>query len=126
MTDSDFSGLDWMAMAWSLHLLRQYGRKTEGPGQGEARSQGMSVPALTEEFVLGALFKLLDAAPNYQVIPIIPKLREFVQWFDDADFPESCLMISRIEENVRRPENHEMTFRKFHKFHKPHKFHCTW
>ena len=123
LTDSEFSGLDWMAMAWSLHLSQQYGSKTEGPGQGEARSQGMSVPTLTEEFVLGALSKLLDATPYYQIISIIPKLREFVQWFDDADLPESCFMISaRIEKILCRHEELQM-IRKFHTFHT---FHCTW
>ena len=122
LTDSGliFSGLDWMAMAWSLHLSQQYGRKTEGPGQGEARSRGMSVPALTEEFVLRALFKLLDAASYYQIIPIITKLREFVQWFDDAELPESCFMISaRIEKILYRHED-------LHNFYKFQKFHCTW
>ena len=123
LTNSEFSGLDWMAMAWSLHLSQRYGRKTGGPGRGEARSQGMSVPALTEEFVLGTLFKLLDAAPYYQIIPIIAKLREFVQWFDDADLPQTCLMISaRIEEIVCRHEELQI-LRTFHTFHK---FHCTW
>ena len=123
LTDSEFSGLDWMAMAWSLHLSQQYGSKTEGPAQGEAQSQGMGVPGPTEEFVLRALFKLLDATPYYQIIPIIPKLREFVQWFDDSDLPESCFMISaRIEKIICRHEELQ-TIRKFHKFHK---FHCTW
>ena len=120
LTDSEFSGLDWMAMAWSLHLLQRDGRKTEDPGLGEARSRGMTMPALTEEFVLRALFKLLNAAPYYQIIPIITKLREFVQWFDDADLVETCLMISaRIEEIVCRYEELQI-FCKFHKFH------CTW
>ena len=120
LTDSVFSGLDWMAMAWSLHLSQQYGRKTEGPGQGEARSQGMSVPTLTEEFVLRALFKLLDSAPNYQIIPIITKLREFVQRFDDADLPERCFMISaQIEKILCRHEELQI----LHRFNK---FHCTW
>jgi hypothetical protein len=118
-TDSDFSGLDWMAMAWSLHLSHQSGRMEEGPGQGEARSQ----PAVNEEFVLRALCKLLDAAPSAQVIPNIPQLREFVHWFDDTGLPESCNMISaRIEEAIRRHQE----FYKFHKLHKFHKFHCTW
>ncbi len=119
-TDSTFSGLDWMAMAWSLQLSQQSGRKKEGPAQREAQSQGASVPALTEEFVLRALFKLLDAAPYYHIIPIIAKLREFVQWFDGDDLLEYRGMISaRVEEAVRRHEEFQM----LHKFHK---FHCMW
>ena len=124
LTDSAFSGLDWMAMAWSLLLSQQYGRKTKGPGQRKARSQGLRMPALTEEFVLKALFLLLDAAPYYKIIPIITKLREFVQWFDDAGLPESCFMISAlIEEIVCRDEELQMMLCRFSKFHK---FHCTW
>ena len=119
-TDSEFSGLDWMAMAWSLQLAQQSGRKKEGSRRKEAQSQGLSVPALTEEFVLRTLFKLLDAAPNYQIIPIIAKLREFVQWFDGDDLLEYCCMISaRVEEIVRRQNEVQM----LHKFHK---FHCMW
>ena len=80
----------------------------------------MSVPSLTEEFVLRALFKLLNAAPDYQIIPIIAKLREFVQWFDSDDLLEYCCMISaRVEEVVCRHEEFQM----LHKFHK---FYCMW
>ena len=109
-TDSDFSGLDWMAMAWSLQLLQQSWRKAEGGAQ----SQDMSGPEINEEFVLRALCKLLDAAPYYQIIPIIPKLREFVQWFDDSDLPESrCTIATRVKEAVCWHERF-------------HKFHCMW
>jgi hypothetical protein len=120
LTDSDFSGIDWMAMAWSLHLSRQSGRRTQSPAQGTSRSLNLSGPAVNEEFVLRALCKLLDAAPYYQIIPIIPKLREFVHWFDGTDLPECRNMISaHIEEAVR---GHQQ-FQVFHKFHK---FHCMW
>jgi hypothetical protein len=64
-TDSEFSGLDWMVMAWSLHLSQQYRRTMEGSGQGRAKSQNVSGPAVDEEFVLRALCKLLDAALPY-------------------------------------------------------------
>jgi len=100
-TDSEFSGLDWMAMAWSLHLSQWwYSRE----------------PAVNDEFVLRALCKLLDAAPYHGVIPIIPKLREFIQWFDDTDLHEYRLMIStRVKDAVRR---HELeVFHRFDKFH---------
>jgi len=61
-TDSEFSGLDWMAMAWSLHLSQLSGRKNEGPGQGNAKLLNLSGLTVNEEFVLRALCKLLDAA----------------------------------------------------------------
>jgi hypothetical protein len=116
-TDSSFSGLDWMAMAWSLHLSQHSGRGNESSRQGKAKSRG---PAVNEEFVLRALCKLLDAAPSYQLIPIIPKLCEFVQWFGDSELPEYRHMISiRTREAVRLQEE----FQKFHRFHK---FHCMW
>jgi hypothetical protein len=119
LTDSEFSGLDWMAMAWSLHLSQQSGRKTMGSGQGEEDRRGMNVPAMNGEFVLRALCKLLDAAPYYQVIPIIPQLCEFIQWFDDADLSEYRWMVStRVKEAVRMHE--ELATYKFNKFY------CIW
>jgi hypothetical protein len=119
-TDPEFSGLDWMAMAWSLHLSQKSGRKEESSGQETAQSLNLSGPTVNEEFVLRALCKLLDAAPPYQLIPIIPKLSEFVQWFDYTELPEYRLMIStRIREVIRLHEE----FQKLHCFHK---FHCTW
>jgi hypothetical protein len=119
-TDSEFSGLDWMAMAWSLHLSQHSGKRTEGSGQVNAKSRNLSGPAVNEEFVLRALCKLLDAASPYQLTPIIPKLCEFVQWFDDTELPEYHRMIStRIREAARMHEE----FQGLHRFHK---IHCTW
>jgi hypothetical protein len=119
-TDSEFSGLDWMAMAWSLHLSQQPGRKKEGSGQGKAKLVNLGGPTVNEEFVLRALCKLLDAALPYQLIPIIPKLFEFVQWFDDTELPEYRRMISaRIREAIRTHEE----FQKLHCFRK---FYCMW
>jgi hypothetical protein len=111
LTDSEFSGLDWMAMAWSLHLAQQSGRKTEASGQEGAQSWNLTGSTVNEEFVLRALCKLLDAAPYYRIIPIISKLREFAHWFDDTDLHEYRSKISsRIDEAVRRHQE-------FHKFH---------
>jgi len=81
-TDSKFSRLDWMAMAWSLHLSQQPGREEKGLGQGKFKLLTLGGLTVNEEFVLRALCKLLNAAPPYQLIPIIPKLCEFVQWFE--------------------------------------------
>jgi hypothetical protein len=120
LTDSDFSGLDWMAMAWSLHLSQQLGRTSDVSGQGTAQPQDLLAPAVNEEFVLRILCNLLDAAPYDQILPIIPKLREFVQWFDDIDLLEYRTMIAaHIEEAVRRQQG-------FYMSHKFHKFHCMW
>jgi len=77
-TDSGFSGLDWMVMAWSLHLSQQSGTMTEAPTRGEARPQASGARWVNEGFVLCALCKLLDASPYHRIIPIIPKLREFI------------------------------------------------
>jgi len=115
-TDSDFSGLDWMAMAWSLHLSQQSRREIGGQPQEEVQSQGSSAP---EEFVLQALCKLLEAAPYYQIIPIILKLCEFVEWFKDTDLPEYRGRISARIEEVHRHESSQMCLR-FRKFH------CMW
>jgi hypothetical protein len=121
-TDSEFSGLDWMAMAWSLHLSQKFAKRAVGLGQEKAKSRNLSGPRVNEEFVLRALCKLLDAAPPYQLIPVLPKLREIVQWFDGPELPEHRQMISkRIREAVRMHEE----FQKLLCFHKFHKFHCT-
>ena len=113
LTDSRFSGLDWMATAWSLHLSQQSGRKTAGSRPGKARLQKWIGPIVNEEFVFRALSKLLAAAPYYRIIPIIPTLREFMQWFDDTEPLEYRSMIStRLSEAIRRHEE----FRMLHKF----------
>jgi hypothetical protein len=118
LTDSDFSGLDWMAMAWSLHLSQQLGGTSDVSGQGKAQPQDLLAREINEEFVLRVLCNLLDAAPYYQILPMIPKLREFVQWFDDIDLLEYRTMIAaHIEEAVRRQQW-------FHMSHKFNKFHC--
>ncbi len=120
LTDSEFSGLDWMAMAWSLHLSQQLGGKSEGSGQGKSKLQNLSGPAVNEEFVLRAFCKLLDAVPPFQLIPITPKICEFSQWFDDTELPEYRRTIStRIREAVRMHQE----FENLHRFHK---FHCMW
>ena len=110
-TDLDFSGVDWMAMAWSLHLSQQSKAKSGGPLQ-EVESHGLSARAVTEEFVLQALCKLLEAAPYYQTIPVTHKVYEFVHWFDDTDVPEYRGRIFAQMEKV-----HRYKFRKFH---------CMW
>jgi len=113
-TDSEFSRLDWMAMALSLHLSQWSLIKTEDSGQGGAQSQDLSTLAVDEEFMLRALCKLLDAAPYNQIIPIIPKLCKFVQWFDDTELFEYCCMISTcIRESVHRHQEFG-------------RFHCMW
>jgi len=120
LTDSQFSGLDWMAMAWSLHLSQNSTRNTAGARQRKVQLQNLIELEVNEEFVFRALCKLLDTAPYYRIIPIIPKLREFIQWFDGNDFPEYRSMIStRVNETVRRHKE----FQILHRFRK---FHCTW
>ena len=120
LTDSEFSGLDWMAMAWSLHLSQQPGVRPEGSGQGKSKLKILSGPTVNQEFVLRALCKLLDAVPPYQLIPIIPKICEFSQWFDGTELPEYRRMISiRIREATRMHQE----LQNLHCFHK---FHCMW
>ena len=120
LTDSEFSGLDWMAMAWSLHLSQQSGGKSEGSGKGKVKLQNLSGPEIDEEFVLSALCMLLDAIPPFQLISLFPKIVEFSQWFDDTELPEYRRTIStRIKEAVRMHQE----FQNLHRFHK---FHCAW
>jgi len=121
LTDSHFSGLDWMAMAWSLRLSQRSRRSTAWSRQGKAKLQNLIGREVNETYVLGALCKLLDAAPYSRIIPIIPTLREFLQWFDKPGLLEYRSKIStRISDAVRR---HHQELRIHHRFHK---FHCTW
>ena len=119
-TDTECSGLDWMAIAWSLHLSQQSGTSAQGSGQGAARAGDSGAPTVNKKFVLQALCKLLEAAQYHYIIPIIPKIREFVHWFDDTELLECRNTISAwVEEAVRR-------HREFHLFHEFHKYHCMW
>ena len=120
LTDSEFSGLDWMAMAWSLHLAQHSGRKKEGSEHGKAQSRNLSGPTVNEEFVLRALCKLLDAVSPSQILPSIPKIHEIIQWLDDTELPEYRRVIfTHVKEAVRGQEE-------FNMLHKFHKFHCIW
>ena len=120
LTDSHFSGLDWMAMAWSLYLSQQSGRKKVVSRQGKAQLQKLSGLAVNEEFVFRALCRLLDAAPYQVIIPIIHKLREFMQWFDATELPEYRSTISnRVNEATRRHEESQI----LHRFRN---FNCVW
>jgi len=122
LTDSPFSGLDWMAMAWSLHLSQQSRRNTGHPRQGKAQLENLIRLKINEEFVFRALCKLLDAAPYHRIIPIIPTLREFTRWFDGPELLEYRNMISvRMSEAVRGHEEFQI-----HRHHRFRKFHCTW
>ena len=120
LTDSQFSRLDWLAMAWSLHSSQHSGRKIVSSRQGKSQLRDWTGPAVNEEFVFRALSKLLGAAPYDLIIPIIPKLREFMQWFDNTEFPEYRSMISaQVNEVVHGHEEFQVLprFRKFN---------CIW
>ena len=119
-TDAEFSGLDWMAMAWSLHLSQQSGTIVTVSEQRGGHPPGVGEPPDSEEFVLRVLCRLLDAAPLHSIIPIIPKLREFVQWFDDPNLFEYQSTISAMVEGAAHRHQECKTFNKFEKFH------CMW
>ena len=74
---------------------------------------------LDERFILQVLLSLLDAAHYHSIIPIIPRLREFVEWFDDSEHFEYMSAISvRIEAAVRDQE-----WKMLYNFEK---CHCRW
>jgi len=104
-------------MAWSLHLSQPSGTMLEALAWREVQPPGPDEPIAQEEFVLWALCRLLDAAPYYSIIPIIPKLREFVAWFDNPKLIEYQSMISaRIEGAVNRHQECKISYN-FQKFH---------
>ena len=120
LTDAEFSGLDWVAMAWSLYLSKQSGTKSIASKWRRLQLSDRLEDWLDEQFVLEALHRLLEAAPYYSIIPNIPKLREFVQWFGDREHFEYHSMIStRVEEASHRHQE----CRTLYKFQN---FHCMW
>ena len=111
-TDGMFSGLDWMAMAWSLHLSQQSGTMTTVLARRAAQPPDLREPPENEEFVLRVLCRLLDAAPYYSILPIVPKLREFVEWFDDAKLIDYWSMVSASIEGAKQKCERSDKFRK--------------
>ena len=111
-TDRVFSGLDWMAMAWSLLLSQRSGTTTTVLAQRAAQPPGLREPPENEEFVLRVLCRLLDAAPYYSILPIIPKLREFVEWFDDAKLLDYQSMVSAHIEGAEQECERSYKFQK--------------
>ena len=114
-TDGVFSGLDWMAMAWSLHLSQQSG--TTVPAGRAAQPPGLGEPLVNEEFALQVLCRLINVAPYYSILPIIPKLHEFVAWFDGANLLDYQSMVSVSIEGAEQ---------EFERCYKSQKFHCAW
>ena len=76
MSDAEFSGLDWMAMAWSLHLSQPSGTKMTVSAQEKNQPLSHKERWLDERFILQVLCSLLDAVHYHSIIPIIPRLRE--------------------------------------------------
>ena len=111
-TDRVFSGLDWMALAWSLRLSQQSSTTTTVLAQRAAQPPGLREPPEDKEFVLQVLCRLLDAAPYYSVIPIIPKLCEFVEWFDDASLVGYQSMVSASIERAEQECERSYKFQK--------------
>ena len=103
LTDAEFSGLDWMVAAWLLHLSQQPNFKQDW---------------VNDNFVLNVLCNLLYSAPYYSIIPIVPKLREFVGGFDDPQVSEHQSWISASIGEFYRQEC-KVLF-KFQKFN------CVW
>ena len=120
LTDAEFCGLDWMAMAWSLHISQPPGTSVTVSEPMELRPPSSEERSLAGPFVLEVLSNLIDAAPFNSIVPIIPKLREFVEWFDDPELLEYHGMIStRIVGVIDRHQECKM----FYKFQN---FYCMW
>ena len=116
-TDSVFSGLDWMALAWSHCLTQESDRALIVLEDG---IQGQLVFEVDERFVLRVLCRLLDAAPYYSILPIIPKLHEFVEWFDD---PKLIGYQSMVYASIASVEGAKQECERLYKFQK---VNCMW
>ena len=120
LSDAEFSGLDWMAMAWSLHLSQPSGTKVTVSAQEKNQPPSHEERWLNEQFILEVLCSLLDVAPDYSIIPNIPRLHEFVEWFDDSEhLSYKNAIYVRIEEAFHRDQECKMIY-KFERFR------CTW
>ena len=111
-TDGVYSGLGWMALAWSLCLSQQSSMPTTVLAQRAAQPPDLREPPENEEFVLQVLCRLLNAAPYYSILPIVPKLREFVEWFDDAALLEYQSMVSASIEEAEQECERSYRFQK--------------
>ena len=111
-TDRVFSGMDWMATAWSLHLSQQSSTTATALAQREVQLTGLIEPPVNERFVLRVLCRLVDAAPSYSILPIIPKLREFVEWFNDTKLLKYQSMVSASIERAEQEYERSYTFQK--------------
>ena len=107
-TDQVFSGLDWMTMTWSLYLSQQSDTMTT---VSAAQPQGHGTGPVNERFVLWILCRLINRAPSHSIIPIIPKLHEFIGWFDST---ELYYYKSRVSARIEGAEQDCKNFRKFH------------
>lgn len=113
LTDEEFSGVDWMAQAWSLHLSQQPGTQATGSEQRKAQSPIPEQAWLNSEFVLRTLHHLLYAAPYYSILPNVHKIREFVEWFDDQELVEYQRGIEACVEEARQRLERRSRFQKF-------------
>ena len=105
LTDAEFSGLDWMMAAWPLHLSQQPNSERDW---------------VNEHFILRVLGDLLHSAPYYSIVPIVPKLREFVGWFDHLKHAEPQNSISAsIERAFYKQQECKTSFRYQN-------FNCMW
>ena len=109
-TDRVLSGLDWMEKAWLLHLSQQSSMTTT---VGAAQPPGLREPPVNEEFILRVLCRLLDAAPYYSILPIIPKLHGFVELFDDAKLLDDQSRVSARIEEAKQEFERSYKFQKF-------------
>ena len=94
-------------MAWSLHLSGMVS------GQMAAQPLGLREPPENEEFVLEVLCRLLDAAPYYSILPITPKLHEFIGWFDATRFLDYQGRVIASIEGAKQEYERCKTFKKF-------------
>ena len=128
LTDTEFNGLDWMTMTWSLYF-------SPGPDAGETVRVGRNSfycsyrRPRTAGFVLRALCKLLDVAPYHIVIPVIPKLREFVTQFENPELSyHRSVVAARVEQVLYINEEFQRSLKsqKFLTLSKFQGFDCTW
>ena len=98
-TDTAHSGLDWMAVAWQLHLSQRDGQETDEPVHTEENFYQAGINA---QDVLSALYNLLTAAPHLQIIPLITQICDFLELFDAPDlFEYHSAIFAHLNEVIR-------------------------
>ena len=78
---AECSGVDWFVALWRLWRAEEHGGEKElGENIQEGERLGTDISG---SLVLDALSKLLSATPDVLAIPLLPRIRNFIEGVDE-------------------------------------------